>query len=364
MGSDVLMQNTTMRFDDYVAVDNVNLHIREGEFFSLLGSSGCGKTTILRMISGFLEPSEGKVLIGGKDMRGIGPNKRPTALIFQNLALFPLMSVEDNIAFGLEVRSLSRKERMRRVHGLLELIALPGMGSKKVNDLSGGQKQRVAIARALAVEPKVLLLDEPLSALDLKLRQRMRQELRAIQQKTGVTFIYITHDQGEAMAMSDRVGVMSQASIEQVGTPKDIYNSPANPFVASFVGTNNVLAGRVDRIIDGFAVVRTRFGELMGRSKAGVQEGDRSLLFIRPENFFLAKEYDRDKSVISSTIYRSQFEGAFINLFLNNTNRSREFMVQLANDGLGEIPSSGSEVRLGFRPELALVLPEGELANE
>lgn len=364
MGSDVVLQDVTMRFGDYVAVDNANLHIRKGEFFSLLGSSGCGKTTILRMISGFLDPTQGDVLIGDRNMQGIGPNKRPTALIFQNLALFPLMSVEDNIGFGLEVRGISRKERMRRVHNLLELIALPDMGRKRVTELSGGQKQRVAIARALAVEPEVLLLDEPLSALDLKLRQHMRQELRAIQQKTGVTFIYITHDQGEALAMSDRVGVMSQATIEQVGTPKEIYNKPVNPFVASFVGTNNALHGRVDRVRDGFAVVRTRFGRLLGRAHETVREGDKSVLFIRPENFFLADTYARDKAIISSTVSRSQFEGSSVNLYFANENRSSEFMVQLANDDQRGTPAIGNDVRLGFRPEQALVLPEGAMANE
>jgi spermidine/putrescine transport system ATP-binding protein len=352
-----------MRFGDTVAVDEVSLHVRGGEFFSLLGSSGCGKTTILRMISGFLEPSSGSVRISGRDMRGIGPNKRPTALIFQNLALFPLMSVADNIAFGLEVRGVSRKERMRRVFRLLELIALPGIERKRVGELSGGQMQRVAIARALAVEPEVLLLDEPLSALDLKLRQHMRQELRAIQRKTGVTFIYITHDQGEAMAMSDRVGVMSQARIEQVGTPREIYNAPSNPFVASFVGTNNVLAGRVERILDGYAVVRTRFGELMGRSRGGVREGDRSLLFIRPESLFLAGGHERDKAVLSSTVCRSQFEGACVNLFCANADRTREFMVQLTNDATRPLPETGAQVRLGYHPEQAVVLPEGALAN-
>ena len=366
MGSDVLLENVTMRFGDTVAVNDANLSIREGEFFSLLGPSGCGKTTILRMISGFLDPSEGTVSIGGCDMRGIGPNKRPTALIFQNLALFPLMTVADNIAFGLEVRGVSRKERMRRVDRLLDLIALPEMGRKMVGELSGGQRQRVAIARALAVEPEVLLLDEPLSALDLKLRQHMRQELRIIQRKTGVTFIYITHDQGEALTMSDRVGVMSQAVIEQVGTPEDIYNNPATPFVASFVGTNNALTGRISRIDGEFAVVRTRFGELMGRNGRGMHEGDKGLLFVRPESFFLAGNAaaGRDHATIASMVSHTQFEGAFVNLFLTNANRTRAFMVQLGNDALPTIPDRGGEVRLGFRPEQALVLPEGALANE
>jgi len=364
MGSDVLMQDVSMRFGGFEAVSNVNLRIRQGEFFSLLGSSGCGKTTILRMISGFLEPSEGRILIGGRDMRGIGPNKRPTALIFQNLALFPLMSVEENIGFGLKVRGLSHRECERQVRRLLDLIALPGAGGKKVAALSGGQKQRVAIARALAVEPEVLLLDEPLSALDLKLRQHMRQELRAIQRKTDVTFIYITHDQGEALSMSDRVGVMSQARIEQVGTPREIYNTPANAFVASFVGTNNPLSGRVDRILDGYAVVRTRFGRLMGRTTEGLNEGDRSLLFIRPEHFFLANGNARERTVLTSRVSRSQFEGSTVNLFFQNENRTREFMVQMSNDGLGNAPEAGTEVRLGFSPEQALVLPEGAMANE
>ena len=213
MGMDVQLESVTMRFGDFTAVRDANLTIEAGEFFSFLGPSGCGKTTILRMVSGFIDPSEGAVRIGGQDMRGIGPNKRPTALIFQNLALFPLMKVWENIAFGLEVRGIGKTERRKRAEELLELIALPGQGDKMVSELSGGQKQRVAIARALAVEPQVLLLDEPLSALDLKLRQHMRAELREIQKKTGVTFIYITHDQGEALTMSDRVGVMSAGVI-------------------------------------------------------------------------------------------------------------------------------------------------------
>ncbi|MFP5515334.1 MAG: ABC transporter ATP-binding protein, partial [Alphaproteobacteria bacterium] len=196
MSQDVQLDHVTMRFGDTVAVRDVSLTIGAGEFFSFLGPSGCGKTTILRMISGFMEPTAGAVRIGGRDMKGIGPNKRPTALIFQNLALFPMMTVAENIGYGLRVRGVPRHERDEKVKNLLIQVALAEHGHKKVSELSGGQKQRVAIARALAVEPSVLLLDEPLSALDLKLRQHMRAELRAIQKRVGITFIYITHDQG------------------------------------------------------------------------------------------------------------------------------------------------------------------------
>jgi spermidine/putrescine transport system ATP-binding protein len=216
MSAGIDLDNVCCDFGNFRAVDSVNVNIQPGEFFSFLGPSGCGKTTILRMISGFTEPTGGAIRIGGKDMKGQRPNQRPTALIFQNLALFPLMPIWENISFGLEE--------------LLELVDLPGSADKMVSQLSGGQKQRVAIARALAVEPSVMLLDEPLSALDLKLRQHMRAELRAIQKRTGVTFIYITHDQGEALAMSDRVGVMSQGRLQQVANPRDIYNNPVNVF--------------------------------------------------------------------------------------------------------------------------------------
>ena len=228
-GKDVALEAVSMRFGAFTAVHPTDLEIRAGEFFSILGPSGCGKTTILRMVSGFLEPTTGAIRIGGADMAGVGPNRRPTALIFQNLALFPLMSVWENVAFGLECRGVPKDERKRRAEDLLALVALTGQGHKQPGDLSGGQRQRVAVARALAVEPAVLLLDEPLSALDLKLRQHMRTELREIQKRVGITFIYITHDQGEALTMSDRVGVMSAGRLEQVGTPEEVYARPATP---------------------------------------------------------------------------------------------------------------------------------------
>src|ERR1700747_1441252 len=235
MSEDVQLAKVSMDFGQFRAVDNVDITIGAGEFFAFLGPSACGKTTILRMVSGFIDPTEGDVLIGGRSMRGIRPNMRPTVLIFQNLALFPLMSVWENISFGLSVRGADKAVQRAKADELLRLVDLPDAAEKTISQLSGGQKQRVAIARALCVEPKVMLLDEPLSALDLKLRQHMRNELRAIQRRTGVTFVYITHDQGEALTMSDRVAVMSHGVIQQTARPAEIYDRPATPFVASFV---------------------------------------------------------------------------------------------------------------------------------
>lgn len=228
-------------------LSSIDISVEEGEFVSLLGPSGCGKTTILRMVSGFIEPTEGVIRIGGKDVRGTRPNQRPTALIFQNLALFPLMPIWENIAFGLEVRGVDKATRRKKAEELLKLVDLPGAADKMVSQLSGGQKQRVAIARALAVEPQVMLLDEPLSALDALERVRLRQEIRALQNKLGVTTIMVTHDQEEALTMADRIVVMNHGVIEQVGSPDDIYRRPASPFVADFVGSMNFLSGVVER---------------------------------------------------------------------------------------------------------------------
>src|SRR5882724_3075469 len=270
MSAGVELANVCADFGNFRAVDRVNVTIKAGEFFSFLGPSGCGKTTILRMVSGFIDPSEGEIKIGGQPMQGIRPNKRPTALIFQNLALFPLMPVWENISFGLSVRGADKATQRAKADELLRLVDLHDAAEKTISQLSGGQKQRVAIARALCVEPKVMLLDEPLSALDLKLRQHMRSELRAIQKRTNVTFIYITHDQGEALAMSDRVGIMSQGVLQQVAEPMEIYNSPANGFVASFVGENNVLAGRIVSISGESARFETEFGKFKARLGPGV----------------------------------------------------------------------------------------------
>jgi len=364
MSADVELEHVTIRFNDFTAVQDAHLRIEEGEFFSFLGPSGCGKTTILRTISGFLEPTEGVVRIGGNDMAGIGPNKRPTALIFQNLALFPLMSVAENIAFGLEVRGTSRAERRKRADELLNLIALPGQGTKMVSALSGGQKQRVASARALAGEPDVLLLDEPLSALDLKLRQHMRTELRTIQQRVGITFIYITHDQGEALTMSDRVAVMSHGVIQQIGPGADIYNDPATAFVASFVGENNPFFGTVRRTADGQAEIETAFGPLRGRNTGGLGEGDKAILFIRPEALSLANGGASGGCTLESEVVTNELEGAMVHLRLARKEGGKPITLSLTNDGHALAAEPGARVRARFDPARAVVLPQGPLADE
>lgn len=361
MSAGVDLDHLTIRFGDFTAVGDANLSIEEGEFFSFLGPSGCGKTTILRAISGFLEPSEGAVRIGGEDMQGIGPNKRPTALIFQNLALFPLMSVADNIAFGLEVRGMNKEDRRKRADALLDLIALTGQGDKMVSALSGGQKQRVAIARALAVEPRVLLLDEPLSALDLKLRQHMRSELRAIQKRVGITFIYITHDQGEALTMSDRVAVMSQGVIQQISDSRTIYDSPSTAFVASFVGENNAFYGKVSKADENYAVIDSAYGPLRGRNQQGLREGDTAILFVRPEGLGLAN--GSSENVIESTVAGEAFEGAVRHLYLKG-DRGKTIALSMTNDGSAPDLIAGSSARVSFAADRAVALPEGELASE
>jgi spermidine/putrescine transport system ATP-binding protein len=363
MSADVELDHVTIRFGDFTAVDDANLRIEEGEFFSFLGPSGCGKTTILRAVSGFMDPTEGEVRIGGKNMWGIGPNKRPTALIFQNLALFPLMSVADNIAFGLEVRGKSKFERRKRADELLNLIALSDQGDKLVSALSGGQRQRVAIARALAVEPEVLLLDEPLSALDLKLRQHMRTELRAIQQRVGITFIYITHDQGEALTMSDRIAVMSAGVIQQVGDGSTIYDDPATAFVASFVGENNPFQGKVTKADDEFAVIESKFGPLRGRNRRGLKEGDAAILFVRPEALNLLNGAADQENVIESTVLNEEFEGSFVKIYLAGEG-AKNIGLSVTNDGSIPRPEEGQASRIGFDPKRAVVLPVGEMADE
>jgi spermidine/putrescine transport system ATP-binding protein len=280
---DVALRGVTKRYGDLVAVDAIDLEVNPGEFLALLGPSGCGKTTTLRMIAGFDEPTEGEIEIGGRSAVGIPPNKRNVNTVFQAYALFPHMTVLDNVAYGLKQRKIARDERYRQAGAALELVRLTGREHAKPAELSGGMQQRVALARALVMQPKVLLLDEPLGALDLKLRKAMQVELKSIQRDVGITFIVVTHDQEEAMAMADRIAVMDAGHIDQLDAPSEIYDRPATPFVADFIGEMNHLEGMLDR--DGDKLVATvgaaRFG--IGRVVHEAQPGERVRLGLRPE---------------------------------------------------------------------------------
>jgi spermidine/putrescine transport system ATP-binding protein len=359
MTADVELDRVTVRFGDFTAVEDVSLRIEQGEFFSFLGPSGCGKTTILRTISGFIEPSAGVVRIGRRDMRGIGPNRRPTAMIFQSLALFPLMTVAENVGYGLRVRGIPRRERRARVDRLLALVALSDQGGKRVDELSGGQRQRVAIARALAVEPQVLLLDEPLSALDLKLRQHMRNELRAIQRRVGLTFIYITHDQGEALTMSDRIAVMNNGCIEQVGDGRSVYEAPLTEFVARFVGESNALPGRVVQAVDGEAAVETPLGRFRGRNPRQLAEGAPAILFVRPEALQPSGEAENECEAEAVDL---AYEGNLTHVGFRAPDGTR-LLALLSAAARQAVPAPGVRVRLGFAARDAVVLPPSQSAR-
>ncbi len=286
----VELRNVVKQFGEVVAVNNVSLRIGEGEFFSMLGPSGCGKTTTLRMIAGLEMPTSGSVMIYGEEQGYLPPYQRPVNTVFQNYALFPHMTVAQNVAFGLEMKKVPKDEIRRRVAEALELVQLTGKEKRRPKQLSGGQKQRVALARALVNRPKVLLLDEPLGALDLKLRKAMQSELKALQERVGITFVYVTHDQEEALVMSDRIAVMNEGNVLQVGTPEEIYETPTSRFVADFIGKTNFLNGEVVEIGDGLAKVVLENGAVV---EASVPEGktfvrgERATVSIRPERVYI-----------------------------------------------------------------------------
>ncbi len=282
----VRLEGVTKRFGDQKAVEDVNLEVRDGEFFSLLGPSGCGKTTLLRMIAGFETPDEGRVIIGGRDMTQVPPYLRPVNTVFQNYALFPHMTVEQNIAFGLRMKKMPRDEIARRVQWALELINLPGYEKRRPDQMSGGQRQRIALARALVNEPEVLLLDEPLSALDLKLRQELRVDLMNLQERLGITFIFVTHDQEEALVMSDRIAVMNKGRIEQLGPTEEIYELPQTAFVARFIGDSNLIPAQAIEP----RKVKTALGEFVLDDEDALTPGQEVLLSIRPEKIRLFRE--------------------------------------------------------------------------
>jgi spermidine/putrescine transport system ATP-binding protein len=291
---------------DVKAVEHVDLRIAEGEFFSMLGPSGCGKTTTLRMIAGFEEPTSGQILLHGRDMVGVPPFRRDVNMVFQQYALFPHMDVFENVAFGLRRKKVDKDEIRRRVAEALALVELEGREKRKPRQLSGGQQQRVALARALVNRPRALLLDEPLGALDLKLRQAMQLELKRIQREVGITFVYVTHDQEEALTMSDRLVVMNAGRIEQLGSPRELYEHPATRFVANFIGTSNILTGRLERRGDTWALAGLGPDErVLVADVGGAQEGQEVELAVRPEKVVLRAQQDPpppDRTALRATV--------------------------------------------------------------
>jgi len=331
MPNDLDVQNVTKTFGDFTAVDDVTFEVPQGQFFSILGPSGCGKTTLLRMIAGFTEPSRGKITIRGADMAGVPPNRRPVNLIFQHLALFPMMTVAQNIAFGLQRRKENRSDIQRKVARILERVDLPGFEDKTIDQLSGGQKQRVAIARCLVLEPAVLLLDEPLGALDLKLREQMKVELKKLQAQVGTTFVYITHDQSEALVMSDHVAVMNQGRFEQVDTPQNLYHQPHTAFVARFVGDNNAWSGVVRHCEGETVAIETAAGQsFRSRATTSLEPGAPVELFLRPEAMIIQPAADlphlnRFEVIVKSLL----FDGANSRLLAHPVNDETELLIAL-----------------------------------
>ena len=291
------IRGVSKKFGDFTAVNNVDLDIYQGELFCLLGGSGCGKTTLLRMLAGFEKPSSGQILIDGQDMSEVPPYKRPTNMMFQNYALFPHMTVEKNIAFGLEQDGLAKTEILDKVDSILKLVELQEYKKRRPQQLSGGQRQRVALARALVKEPKLLLLDEPLAALDKKLREQTQFELMNIQEKVGVTFVVVTHDQEEAMTLSTRIAVMDKGRFIQTGTPTEIYEYPNDRFVADFIGSANILDGKVVSNIDGMVEVSTYLGKFSLTSNSNISKGSNLYVGLRPEKISISRTSSKSTNI-------------------------------------------------------------------
>ncbi len=352
MGIAIDIDGVTKRFGSFTALNNVSLAINDNEFFTLLGPSGCGKTTLLRMIAGFEDTSEGAIRLFGEDIARLDPNLRPVNTVFQQYALFPHMSVIDNVAFGLKMKGVDLAARRKRAGEMLDMVHLAAFADRMPNQLSGGQQQRVALARALAPAPKVLLLDEPLSALDLKLRQAMRVELKTLQQDTGITFIFVTHDQEEALTMSDRIAVMSAGQVQQIGTSRDIYEAPQTRFVAGFIGETNFLAVVVDEVSDGMARLTLPGGRPIRCAAAGITAG-RHHLSIRPERLgFVAGEGD-----LTVTVERVTYLGTDLQV-ITRLATGEALHVRMQNAARVAVPEPGARVALKLEEGAARLLAD------
>ncbi len=359
------VKNISKKFGDFSAVNDVTFDVEDGKFFSILGPSGCGKTTLLRMIAGFYEPSGGTVEIRGKDMAGVEPNKRPVNLVFQHLALFPMMDVFENIAFGLRRRGEKGKALEKKVESILARVDLSEFGKKKINQISGGQKQRVAIARCLVLEPTVLLLDEPLGALDFKLREQMKVELKKLQAQVGTTFVYITHDQSEALVMSDFVAVMKAGHFEQLDTPQNLYNNPSSAFVAQFVGDNNKFVVKLKKDGSWNFFAGTDDGYEFTLARQYDLKGDNLFqMYVRPEAIIInPAETRKNFNVLNVEVKALLFDGGNSRILVVPENSSRELIVSLPQNRQYDNIKAKDRIKIGWDPGAAVCFKgrEGEI---
>jgi spermidine/putrescine transport system ATP-binding protein len=366
MAPSVRLQGVSKRFGTLTAVREMDLDIPRGEFFTMLGPSGCGKTTTLRMIAGFEEPSEGTVLLDGEDVTGLPPFKRATNTVFQTYALFPHLSVERNVAFGLQRKRVSKEETRRRVHEELERVGLAAQANRKPRQLSGGQQQRVALARALVNRPAVLLLDEPLGALDLKLRKQLQVELKRIQRDVGITFIYVTHDQEEALTMSDRIAVMNRGVVEQVADPETVYERPATTFVAGFIGVSNLMPGEVISANGAGAQLRLDAGPTVQTpDAAGAATGERAHAVVRPEKLVLTPAGDSapgDRPSVEGQVESSLYLGTATQMVvrLGDGTRMTVLVPNADAEARRDLPAAGDGARLSWSDENIHIVREGQ----
>ncbi|HEX2058651.1 MAG TPA: ABC transporter ATP-binding protein [Actinomycetota bacterium] len=347
---EVRLEGVTKKFKETTAVDDVSVTVASGEFFSLLGPSGCGKTTTLRMIGGFEEPTAGRVFLAGEDVTGVPAYKRDVNTVFQSYALFPHLDVFENVAFGLKRRKVPRPEIAGRVEEMLALVDLAGLGKRRSNQLSGGQQQRVALARALINRPQVLLLDEPLGALDLKLRKNMQLELKRIQGEVGITFIYVTHDQDEAMTMSDRIAVMNEGRMEQVGAPEAVYELPATEFVAGFLGASNLLDGEVEAAGGDMAKVRLATGDVVLLPPSRLPEARDVRVGVRPEKLHIGTVDSGGRNSVRAQVTASTYTGVSTS-YECTTATGAKLVVYVQNAGGASSLGPGTNVTLSWEPE-------------
>lgn len=357
---DIVLKDIVKSFGSLEAVSDISLDIRDGELFTLLGPSGCGKTTILRLIGGFHEPDQGRILFGGKSVTGMPPYERNIGMVFQNYALWPHMTIADNISYGLKLKKVSKSDIADKLSHVLSLVNLSGLEKRYPGQLSGGQQQRVALARALVLNPDVLLLDEPLSNLDAKIRLQVRAEIRKLQKELAVTTIYVTHDQEEALTLSDRIAVLDRGKLQQIGTPWDLYERPSNPFVADFIGINNLIPGQVREIIeDGTRVnVSTEFGLVLSECDSRLQSGEKCMLCVRPETAsILERKKDlTDINVIPGTVSFASFIGNTIRYDVEIGTASI-FRVDIQNPRNHKPHAIGDKVNVIFSANTTLAIP-------